>query len=85
MWFQALQLFYKYLVYTLHSESLPYDLEEIEVAATEHVKDTQLESNLLSLPNPTVRRKHKHPAPPSRVWGLLEAANGKLVIVDNIE
>jgi len=63
----------------------PYDLEEVDVTAFEHVDERQSEPNLLSVPNATARRKRNYLSPSLWVWGPLESANGKLVIADNIE
>ena len=70
---------------SLHSESPPYDLEDIEVPASERVEESELGSNRLFPPNPASGKKRKHLSPSSWVWGPPESANGKLVIVDDIE
>lgn len=70
---------------SLPSVSPPYDLEEVDVTAFEHFDERQSEPNLLSVPNPTTRRKRNYQSLSLWVWGPPESANGKLVIADNIE
>jgi len=70
---------------SLRFVSPPYDLEDVEVPVSERVEESELGSNRLVPPNHASRKKRKHQFPASWVWGPLASANGKLVIVDNIE